>query len=261
MGLQSNWNNGMMGLAMLSAVSQVSQAIRDAGFNDYNQLVATINELEIKIAEAKDAGTNYSEMARLLQKYREIRAQADQEEAEEAAKKEEGYWRLKETNLRVEEDVSGEDGYASYHYSASELTHSEQVSIPETRYHGAGSATLIVTCSAPPQNIRPGEKVLMQLSTDTTYGGDYMLWSTTGYVEYGVPNDERDGIMYNAGIKFEPVEDYGENTVYMDPYDNKHTPNADVVHEFGKGGEPGSEMAILFYGSSSVTLWIYEWVE
>ena len=101
----------------------------------------------------------------------------------------------------------------------------------------------------------------MHLSTDATYGGDYLLWSVTGYVQYGSPNDERDGIMYNAGIKFEPVEDYGENTVYMDPYDNKHTPNADVVHEFGKGGEPGSEMAILFYGSSSVTLWIYEWVE
>ncbi|MBQ9643976.1 MAG: zinc ribbon domain-containing protein [Lachnospiraceae bacterium] len=187
--------------------------------------------------------------------------EADQEEAEEAAKKEEGYWRLKETNLRVEEDEIGEDGYASFYYDASELTHSEQVSRPETRYHGAGSATLIVTCSAPPQNIRPGEKVLMQLSTDTTYGGDYMLWSTTGYVEYGVPNDERDGIMYNAGIKFEPVEDYGENTVYMDPYDNPHNPTADVVHEFGEGSEPGSEMAILFYGSSSVTLWIYEWVE
>lgn len=91
MGLQSNWNNGMMGLAMLSAVSQVSQAIRDAGFNDYNQLVAAINELEIKIAEAKDAGTNYSEMARLLQKYREIRAQADQEEADRKRKQKIGW--------------------------------------------------------------------------------------------------------------------------------------------------------------------------
>ncbi|MBQ6364666.1 MAG: zinc-ribbon domain-containing protein [Lachnospiraceae bacterium] len=186
---------------------------------------------------------------------------ADKEEAgkEDAAKKEEGYWRLKETNIRVEKNEIGVD--ASYYYSASELTHSENVSRPETRYHGAGSATLITNCSAPPQNIRPGEEVVMHLSTDATYGGDYLLWSVTGYVEYGSPNDERDGIMYNAGIKFEPVEDYGENTVYMDPYDNKHTPNADVVHEFGKGGEPGSEMAILFYGSSSVTLWIYEWVE
>lgn len=91
MGLQSNWNNGMMGLAMLGAVSQVSQAIRDAGFNDYNQLVAAINELEIKIAEAKDAGTNYSEMERLLQKYRDLRAQADQEEADRKKKRTIGF--------------------------------------------------------------------------------------------------------------------------------------------------------------------------
>ena len=63
------------------------------------------------------------------------------------------------------------------------------------------------------------------------------------------------------GIRFEPAEEGGENSVYMDPYNNPHNPTADVVHEFGEGGEPGSEMAILFYGSSSVTLWIYEWVE
>ena len=63
------------------------------------------------------------------------------------------------------------------------------------------------------------------------------------------------------GIRFEPAEKGGENSVYMDPYNNPHNPTADVVHEFGEGGEPGSEMAILFYGSGSVTLWIYEWVE
>ena len=108
--------------------------------------------------------------------------------------------------------------------------------------------------SAPPQNIRPGEEVVMHLSTDATYGGDYMLWSVSGSVSYGVPNDERDGIMYNAGTKYEPAVEDGENSVYMDPYDNPHNPTADVVHEFGEGGAPGSEMAILFYGSSSVTL-------
>ena len=180
---------------------------------------------------------------------------------EETAKTAGGYWTLKETNLRIEEDEIGEDGYASYYYDASELTHTERVSRPDNGYHGAGSATLITNCSAPPQNIRPGEEVVMHLSTDATYGGDYMLWSVSGSVSYGVPNDERDGIMYNAGIRFEPAEEGGENSVYMDPYDNPHNPTAVVVHEFGEGGEPGSEMAILFYGSGSVTLWIYEWVE
>ena len=173
----------------------------------------------------------------------------------------EGYWRLKETNIRVRENEIGESGYASHYYSASELIHTEEVRLPKNDYHGAGSAALITTCSAPPLNIRPGEKVVMHLSTDTTYGGDYMLWSVYGSVEYGAPNDERNGIMYNSGIRFAPAEENGENSVYMDPYDNKHTPDADVVNEFEKGNKPGSEMAILFSGSGSDTLWIYEWVE
>ena len=196
----------------------------------------------------------------------QVEENAEEDTEKEAAKEETaktagGYWTLKETNLRVEEDEIGEDGYASYYYDASELTHTERVSLPDNGYHGAGSATLITNCSAPPQNIRPGEEVVMHLSTDATYGGDYMLWSVSGSVSYGAPNDERDGIMYNAGIRFEPAEEDGENSVYMDPYDNPHNPTADVVHEFGEGSEPGSEMAILFYGSGSVTLWIYEWVE
>ena len=194
---------------------------------------------------------------------KDAEANKEKETAENDAdgKTEGGYWRLKETNISVHENEIGEDGYASYYYSASELTHTEQVSLPKNDYHGEGSAALITSCSAPPQNIRPGEEVVMHLSADTSYGGDYMLWSVYGAVEYGAPNDERNGILYNAGIKFEPAEEDGENTVYMDPYDNPHNPDADVVHEFGKGGTPGSEMAILFTGSGSDTLWIYEWVE
>ena len=71
---------------MVASVAQVSQAIREAGFNDYNQLIAAIKELEIKIAEAKDSGREYTEMEKLLQKYIAIKEQADQEEEQRKAK-------------------------------------------------------------------------------------------------------------------------------------------------------------------------------
>ena len=176
-------------------------------------------------------------------------------------KEENGYWRLKETNVTPLEDEIGTDGYASYYYSASELSHTKRVSQPSTVYHGAGSATLTVTCSAPPQIIRPGEDVIMHLSVDGSYSGYYLLWSASGSVYYGAPNDERNAIMYNGGTRFAALEEGGKEYVYLDPYGNDPSPETTVVHVFDKGTRAGSEMAILFYSNAANTLWIYEWVE
>lgn len=173
----------------------------------------------------------------------------------------EGYWRLKETNVTPFEDEIGIDGYASWYYSASELSHTTRVSLPKTDSHGAGGATLTVTCSAPPQIIQPSEDVVMHLSVDGSYSGDYMLWTAGGSVEYGAPNDERNAIMYNRGTKFAALEEGGRNKVYLDPYGNDPIPGTTVVHVFDKGTRAGSEMAILFTSYSANTLWIYEWVE
>ncbi len=171
-----------------------------------------------------------------------------------------GYWKLKETNVTKGEDEIGEGGYASYYYSASELTHTERVSRPKTDYHGAGGADLVVSCSRPPEIINPGEAVEMELSLQADYSGDYMLWSAYGAVEYGEPNEERDAIMYNAGIKFEPVREGDEKTVFYDPY-NPTNSEAHVQHVFDNGYDEESEMAILFYANKSNTIWIYGWVD
>ncbi|MBQ7131088.1 MAG: zinc ribbon domain-containing protein [Oscillospiraceae bacterium] len=173
----------------------------------------------------------------------------------------EGYWQLKETNVTPGEDEIGTDGYASYYYSASELSLTTRVSLPETDYHGAGSATLTVNCSAPPQIIRPSEDVVMHLSVDGSYSGDYMLWPASGSVRYGAPNDERNAIMYNNGTRFAALEEGGKEYVYLDPFGNDPSPETTVVHVFDKGTRAGSEMAILFSDGYSNTLWIYEWVE
>ena len=92
MGIQSNFNNNMTGWALIASAAYVSESIREAGFNDYNQLIAAIKELEIKIAEAKDSGREYTEMDKLLQKYLALKAQADQEEAERREKQKRIVW-------------------------------------------------------------------------------------------------------------------------------------------------------------------------
>ena len=171
-----------------------------------------------------------------------------------------GYWQLKETNVTTDENEIGEDGYASFYYSASELSHTEKVSRPKTDYHGAGGADMVVNCSRPPETIIPGEPVEMELSLQASYSGDYMLWGSYGSVLYGVPNDERNAIMYNAGIKFEAAREGDENTVFYDPY-NPTNSEAHVQHVFESGYDEDDEIAILFYGNHSNTIWIYGWVD
>ena len=146
-----------------------------------------------------------------------------------------GYWQLKETNVTPCEDEIGTDAYASWYYSASELSHSTRVSRPKTDYHGAGSATMFVSCSAPPQIIRSDEDVIMHLSVELSCEGDYLLWSIYGAVGYGKPNDERNGIMYNDPTRFAATEDGAENRVYLDTIGNTPCPEATVHHVFGKG--------------------------
>lgn len=171
-----------------------------------------------------------------------------------------GYWKLKETNVTATKDEIGEDGYASWYYSASETSHSIHVSRPATKTHGAGSADFVVTCTQAPKIIVPGEDVVMSVSIDMSYSGDYLLWTASGSVRYGEPNDERNAIKYNAGIKFEATTENGKDSAYLDTIGNTPCPKIEVKHAFEKGRRSGQEMAILFYGSSN-TLWIYEWVE
>lgn len=227
-------------------------------------VTATLNEYFLDSSGNKIMGIESDKAVLLVPKIEKDENQpADnsQQTEEDNDEPKEGYWRLKETNVTPGEDEIGTDGYASFYYSASELSHTKRVSQPSTVYHGAGSATLTVTCSAPPQIIRPGEDVVMHLSVDGSYSGYYLLWSASGSVKYGAPNDERNAIMYNRGTRFAALEEGGKEYVYLDPYGNDPSPETTVVHVFDKGTRAGSEMAILFTTSYSNTLWIYEWVE
>ena len=87
------------------------------------------------------------------------------------------------------------------------------------------------------------------------------MWTMSGAVRYGEPNDERNAIMNNAGIRFEATEESAGNKVYLDTIGNTPCPEATVHHAFGKGYQSGDEMAILFSSGAGNTLWIYEWVE
>ena len=172
-----------------------------------------------------------------------------------------GYWKLKETNIRKAEDEHGTDGYASNYYSASELTHSKRTTVPKTDYHDSGYANQEATCTRPPQIIVPGKPVVMVVSVTDSHGGDCGLRSVYASVSYGKPDDNRTDIMYNAGIRFSPVKEGGENSAYLDTIGNTPCPLIEVLHDFEKGHRAGEEIAILFHGALSSTLWIYEWVE
>ena len=172
-----------------------------------------------------------------------------------------GYWRLKETNIRTAEyEPPYAEGYSSTSYTADELVHTKKTTVPKTDYHASGFANQTATCSKAPKIIVPGEKIVMRVKVSDDHGGDSGLVSIYGSVEYGKPDDNRTDIMYNAGVKFEPTKEGEKDTAYIDTMGNWPYPEAEVYHEFDKGYKDGEEIAILFSGAGSSTLWIYEWV-
>lgn len=173
-----------------------------------------------------------------------------------------GYWMLKETNINLGEDEFEDDGYPYCVHSASELSHSHTTSYRKTAYHGAGSASFIVNCSAPPARIEPGDRVEMHLDMSMQKSGDYLLWGDSGRVSYGEVNDERNGLKYNVGARFLPVDENGSDMVYLDTMGNPPNCSAtDVYYVIDDKGRPGSEMTIVFIASDSLTVWIYEWID
>jgi hypothetical protein len=172
-----------------------------------------------------------------------------------------GYWKLKETNIRTAEyEPPYAEGYSSTSYSAEELVHTKVTKVPKTNYHDSGFANQTAVCSKAPRIIIPGEKVVMNLKVTDEHGGDSGLVSIYASVSYGRPDDNRTDIAYNRGIRFAATKEGAENSAYLDTIGNTPCPEAEVYHVFEEGYKDGEEIAILFHGASSSTLWIYEWV-
>ena len=172
-----------------------------------------------------------------------------------------GYWKLKETNIRAAEyEPPYAEGYSSTSYSAEELVHTKTTTVPKTAYHDSGYAAQTAVCSEAPKIIVPGKKVIMHVKVTDEHGGDSGLVSVYAAVEYGKPDDNRTDIAYNRGIRFAAANEGAENRAYLDTIGNTPYPEAEVYHEFEKGHKDGEEIAILFHGAGSSTLWIYEWV-
>ncbi|MCR5095171.1 MAG: hypothetical protein K6A70_00335 [Erysipelotrichaceae bacterium] len=172
-----------------------------------------------------------------------------------------GYWKLKETNVRKAEDEPGnEQILTSIYYTASELVHSQTTVVPKTSYHDSGHANQTASCSQAPNIIIPGKKVIMHVQVTDEHGGDCGLRTVSGSVSYGRPDDNRTDIAYNRGIKFAATKEGAKNSAYLDTIGNWPCPEVEVYHEFDKGNKDGEEIAILFHGASSSTLWIYEWI-
>ncbi|MBQ1468844.1 MAG: hypothetical protein IIZ27_10240, partial [Solobacterium sp.] len=172
-----------------------------------------------------------------------------------------GYWKLKETNIRTAEyEPPYAEGYSSTSYTAEELVHTKKTTVPKTNYHNSGFANQTAICSKAPKIIVPGKMVIMRVKVTDEHGGDSGLVSVSASVSYGKPDDNRTDIAYNRGIRFTATQEGAKNSAYLDTIGNTPCPEVEVYHEFDKGYKNGEEIAILFHGASSSTLWIYEWV-
>ncbi|MCR5672723.1 MAG: hypothetical protein K6F87_03285 [Lachnospiraceae bacterium] len=170
-----------------------------------------------------------------------------------------GYWKLKETAVRVDEDQLHSDTGWDYSASATELSHMYRAHLEATIYHGESTAVFTATCTAPPNIIRMGDKVVMKIALEMDDAADMLVSQSCG-VETGEPNDERNGLKYNVGDRFEATQKGAERKCYMDTCGNPFNPTAEVYYVFDQEKKPGDEMAINFYGCYAATVWIYEWV-
>ena len=62
--------NELLGAAVVaSSLSEINRSIKSLGFNDYNDLVSAIRQLDIEIAKSKDDNKPYEEKAKLREEY------------------------------------------------------------------------------------------------------------------------------------------------------------------------------------------------
>ncbi len=171
-----------------------------------------------------------------------------------------GYWKLKETKVRVDESQLTSSTGWQYSASASELSHMYRAHLPANDYHPASTAVFTATCTPPPEVINKGDKVVMSMALDMDDASE-MLVSQYCEIETGGLNDERDGLAYNVGDRFEATKEDAEYTCFMDTCGNPSNPTAEVYHVFNETGRPQEERVIEFYGCYAATIWIYEWID
>ena len=174
-------------------------------------------------------------------------------------KKANGYWKLKEINVLPGKPTNSNTGWKTS-YTATAYTHTYTDSHPKTKAMAAQYAQFVATCSKLPNKIIPGDTVIVKINLKMTDRAS-MLLSSHASMSLGQPNEERNGLKYNDGIRFFATKKGAENSCYEDTCDNKHVPSVEVYYDFTQTGEKGSEIAILFYACSSNTVFIYEWVE
>ena len=100
MSIQGSFNNGLRNVALAYGVRQlkeINETLKKKGFDDYDDLQRSINQLKIQIAQAKDEGKAFGEQKTLLQEYEKLateyeEARAEAEEEAEAKKKSDLIW-------------------------------------------------------------------------------------------------------------------------------------------------------------------------
>lgn len=84
MSIQNGFNNGLIDIAIVAAITATNQSIRQAGFSDYNQLIIAINNLRAEIADCEDKGFPCEKKQELLYEYIKIKNAYDAEQQQKA---------------------------------------------------------------------------------------------------------------------------------------------------------------------------------
>lgn len=177
------------------------------------------------------------------------------------ASEDEGYWLWDRTKVTTIPPEITLPEYYKMSFDASELSHYYREHYTGNDYSPPSTGEFTCTVDAPPpEKINIGTKVTMKLKMKMVDNASY-LFSAHAAISYGAPNEDDSGIMYNAGVRFESTTEGGNNKVYLDTCDNTPIPEAEVYHVFTERGRKGEELAILFHGCHSSTLWVYKWVD
>ncbi len=177
------------------------------------------------------------------------------------ASDDEGYWLWDRTVVTTIPPENTLPEYYKQSFDASELSHYYREHYTGNDYSPPSTGEFTCTVDAPPpEKINIGTKVTMKLKMKMVDNASY-VFSASAAISYGAPNEDDSGIMYNAGVRFGSTTEGGNNKVYLDTCDNTPIPEAEVYHVFTERGRKGDELAILFHGCHSSTLWVYKWVD
>lgn len=170
------------------------------------------------------------------------------------------HWKKIAVNQKKSDDTKDELGWSKFTVSEAEHSYQVQATVDKKTQH----ATFTSTCTVPPDTLKAGERVVLDL-TDAISDCNDEDWYWGDYVSAGVDLPFLDYGM-RTGARWDlPAATEGEtNVCAMDAIGDfgeppTRIPSAQVVLEMPEGSEEYQQLSVYFSGSGSTTEWVYQW--